>query len=727
MPAGFGRKLFQMGLPWSPAVLTGKLLWLRGDLGLSPSAWVDQSGSGNSATQSVGGNQPGSSTAIGGQACASFDGASQYYALPNIAGLTASSTILVVYKLKSTPGASALWSLYNITPDGTNYTEFFVAGSGNYTPITYSANMASGTAVGVAATTLDTSAHSSLWTYDDGTNTTPSSYTTSLDGISQPVVQSYLEGHSPGFRSTIGARDAAGSPAAVDIAEIIITNDVMSTQDQASLANYLLNRYGIGGLLPAAILHVVATGQSLSIGAHGTPVLTTTAEGQTLKLYDSTGVYDPTQPDATTLALVPCVAPLKTGGNESPEIAMIGELSSLMNVAGHPKFVVSASSVGVSGAPMVDINQGTASYANALYEARAIKNLNPGGAFSVGFTVLTHGEADAGSTIYLSQLVALQAAFQTDLQAITGQSSIIPMILSQQTTSPGGPPGVGSNTTALAAWQAAVQNPTLFLCSGPKYQYPYFTDDLHMINTGYVQLGEKYGQVAATYTTQGAWQPLQPVSVVRVGTTVTVTTNAGTAVGPVLPLVFDGSATPPHQSGGLAAAWSNAKGFEAYDRVAVGGYSSVYPHTMVGCTVGTPISLQVTGHGFTTGDTVYCNSFSAPVEVNGQAFVVTVVDANNFTLNGSSAADAWVGNGFIFSPITITSATISGNEVVLTLTRTPVWPITISYADVPDNQTTTTGVFGAGRFGLIRDSEPFIGRSGANNYNWMVEFYEVIT
>lgn len=51
-------------------------------------------------------------------------------------------------------------------------------------------------------------------------------------------------------------------------------------------------------------------------------------------------------------------------------------------------------------------------------------------------------------------------------------------------------------------------------------------------------------------------------------------------------------------------------------------------------TKASPAQVTVTGHGLSTGDEVYIASVGGMTELNGRFFEVTVVDANNFTLDG---------------------------------------------------------------------------------------------
>lgn len=88
--------------------------------------------------------------------------------------------------------------------------------------------------------------------------------------------------------------------------------------------------------------------------------------------------------------------------------------------------------------------------------------------------------------------------------------------------------------------------------------------------------------------------------------------------------------------------------------------SNIVAPTITTATNASPISCNIPTHGYTTGQSVLIVSGQGNTAVNGQ-FVITVVDANNFTLNGSTGNGAYVGSTAYCSNLTI-GATI--NEAV---------------------------------------------------------------
>ena len=75
-----------------------------------------------------------------------------------------------------------------------------------------------------------------------------------------------------------------------------------------------------------------------------------------------------------------------------------------------------------------------------------------------------------------------------------------------------------------------------------------------------------------------------------------------------------------------------------------GDYASgMYGAAVVSASATTPIAVQATGHGLTTGARVALGGVAGGHEGNG-VWYVDVVDANNVTLRGSSAATAGTAN-----------------------------------------------------------------------------------
>jgi hypothetical protein len=94
------------------------------------------------------------------------------------------------------------------------------------------------------------------------------------------------------------------------------------------------------------------------------------------------------------------------------------------------------------------------------------------------------------------------------------------------------------------------------VCSGPKYQYEYDDDGVHLTARSYARLGEKYGQVFVQQVLEGRpFRPLQPAALERTGNSLRVRFTV-----PVAPLRWDSGLPAPHP--GSAREWRLGRGFE---------------------------------------------------------------------------------------------------------------------------------------------------------------------
>jgi hypothetical protein len=324
------------------------------------------------------------------------------------------------------------------------------------------------------------------------------------------------------------------------------------------------------------ITGIIGTGQSLSVGAQSPNP--TNVSRQThfnnLKLGGVTGnpPFNPSANGLSLVALTELIRPVATGYPSAYPANIYGEtfhgamgtqITTLARAAGAADYVTAHTVVGESGqgmsvidksaTPSPDGGTNARAYAASLFEASAIKRLAQAQnkTYGIGAIILTHGETDSGNTNYEAAMVKLWTDYNADLRAITGQTETIPLITSQQHAYG---PNIGAPTATLAQWKVGVDNPGNLICAGPKYQYPYFTDNVHLVNAGYEALGEKYAEVYFQRVVLGNdWQPLQPSTVEHTGNLVTVHFHV-----PVPPLAWDTQLSAPNQGN----EWQAGKGFE---------------------------------------------------------------------------------------------------------------------------------------------------------------------
>jgi len=322
---------------------------------------------------------------------------------------------------------------------------------------------------------------------------------------------------------------------------------------------------------------IVGTGQSLSIGSGAAALVSTTASFDNLKLADDGP--PPLFQGTAGLKLVPLLEPIRptnlgaptyTAGvypanirGETPHTAMASQVTVLARAAGMPGLQTLHSVVGSGGKPMTFIEKdGTGnSYERSMYEVGAERTLAAaaGKRFGVGAVLLTHGESDGVSATYEAGLLKLQSDYDADMRALTGQTRGVPMFVSQQHALPGRGAVALRSTSTQAAWKASTLAPGKVVCLGPKYQYAYNADHLHMDAFSYRRLGIKNGEAFFQHQVLGkAFRPLEPTATTRTGRVVKVAFFV-----PFPPLAWDAVLPAPHPQAGHP--WANGKGFELED------------------------------------------------------------------------------------------------------------------------------------------------------------------
>src|SRR5262249_36614338 len=146
----------------------------------------------------------------------------------------------------------------------------------------------------------------------------------------------------------------------------------------------------------------------------------------------------------------------------------------------------------------------------------AIKRIAGTKTYGVAAIFLTHGESDAGNANYENDMLQFWSDYNADIKAATGQTESIPLFTNQQHgiyMYKQGQAPTNINTSTLLQWKAGLDHPEAIVCVGPKYQYSYYTDWLHLVPLGYELMGEKYAEAFNQHVLLGQpWQPLQPLA-----------------------------------------------------------------------------------------------------------------------------------------------------------------------------------------------------------------------
>jgi len=206
----------------------------------------------------------------------------------------------------------------------------------------------------------------------------------------------------------------------------------------------------------------------------------------------------------------------------------------------------------LGGAPYRLMKKGTAPYAVSIAQATAAASLARELGLTHDITAVT--SADGGgdhvdrNAHLADDLAAWQHDLEADLQAITGQSSPIPLFVTQYSSWTEYDP---TSPVPIAQLRAHVEHPGKVIAVGPRYPLLYGPDGVHLTNEGYREMGVYYARAYRRMVVErGVWEPLRPRSIARAGAVVTVRFLV-----PSPPLVLDTR----------AAAATDAMGFEWAD------------------------------------------------------------------------------------------------------------------------------------------------------------------
>lgn len=297
----------------------------------------------------------------------------------------------------------------------------------------------------------------------------------------------------------------------------------------------------------AYLHHILSTGQSLSVGLNGSPVLSAT------------------QPYSNVMLNGSSLTPLIESSVETKSSAMGNTITFLLEEAMNSQIGVTRH--GVSATGYSGLKKGTVPYQNGMDQVATMKAVADELDIPykvIGVTVI-HGEGDftgCNAAAYQGYLEEWQNDYETDVKAITGQAEDIPLFTDQMSAIPSSY-GCTTDDMAVAQFSAAEDNPGNIIMVGPKYflNYTQGIANPHLQNTSYRLLGEYYGKVIKKVMfDKETWVPLSPQSIVRSGNIIVAQFNV-----PEGPLVLDTS---------LVAQRTNY-GFEYIDDTSSASISSV--------------------------------------------------------------------------------------------------------------------------------------------------------
>jgi hypothetical protein len=262
---------------------------------------------------------------------------------------------------------------------------------------------------------------------------------------------------------------------------------------------------------------ILITGQSLSVGANGLPVLSVSQPGNNVMF--NGGVRAEAGEMTSLVPLIATVDADPEGGFDGETLAngMADELAGataryLVACHGHSSYTYS------------ELKKGTAAYAQGMLQAEqgvALLTENYGGVFSV---VTAHGEQDQAfdTPDYAEKMAEWQADYQTDLHAITGLDNPIPLLVYQQCSSSPSQAASADTSTALENLKAHENYPGVVVLVGPNYPW-IRSDGIHLTANGYRSMGVAYAKALGTIRAGGTWNPVRPVLITIAGAVIDVT------------------------------------------------------------------------------------------------------------------------------------------------------------------------------------------------------------
>lgn len=269
------------------------------------------------------------------------------------------------------------------------------------------------------------------------------------------------------------------------------------------------------------LLHIVSSGQSLSMGATATATtLQPPTANRLLTLQDGARLAN--QDDTLTAAMVAPFKPLVTKTTELPAVQLSAQLNRIRGIPSIAGLLTSCH--GRGGYAISALSKGTLPYTNSITAVTNAKaeSTRLGMGYRVPFVDWIQGESDASraSGVYLAALLQLQADYDTDIRGASGQPQTVPLLLDQ--ISNWTMYSTATSFVPLEQLQAALSYPTRFYCAGPKYWLRTNTDGIHLTAENSMRLGAMHARAAQAIIAGSSWKPTHVVTASRFGAVVTL-------------------------------------------------------------------------------------------------------------------------------------------------------------------------------------------------------------
>ena len=292
--------------------------------------------------------------------------------------------------------------------------------------------------------------------------------------------------------------------------------------------------------LSLEINHVLSYGQSLSMGATATTLLSTTQPYFNLTF--NTGP----RKDTEATSVIPLVEQFNNPSIDGYANRGETHCSGLANYASQAMMrenginpqdhVIFASTAGHGGYTIDQLKKGSAWYPVLIDHVNKAKSLNVGKSYHVPVVPWIQGENNAVSgglqtpyAVYKAGLIQLQSDANTDIKAITGQADPVRFITYQMSYAARTWPDI-----AKAQLDLARENDN-FMLATPMYHFPYAGDNVHLTNVGYKWMGAYFARAYKQYMIDGRKPDfINPISAYIKGNQVIVKFDV-----PTLPLKID--------------------------------------------------------------------------------------------------------------------------------------------------------------------------------------------
>lgn len=270
--------------------------------------------------------------------------------------------------------------------------------------------------------------------------------------------------------------------------------------------------------------HIILYGQSLSVGARGQP-LESAVQSYGHKTFGS-GPRSTTAQMLTSTALVESIDVVPDLGETMCSSICNGVTELQVAEDGQADGTVFFSNApGEGGLSITALNKGTTPYTRLITGVISAKALatTAGKTYSVPAVCWEQGQEDATDLMpqatYYAHLNQLQADLEADIQAITGQTSPVYLIVGQTNRTR------TSDKVALAQLEAMADNPRIIV-AGPSYTHNdlngRLADGTHLTGKGYYIYGKSYARVLKNLLDGKRPLPLRPVTLTASGSTLQV-------------------------------------------------------------------------------------------------------------------------------------------------------------------------------------------------------------